>query len=647
MKNKLLAIGSIFLLLGHAKSQNSLYVMDKGVLNVKEDATLNTYTSVDVNSGGLVNVSGIVKVVAGSTGHFKTGGKNHFILHLNAPANYATSTYGQLYISEIGQSNITGIVDKQYRDASHGKYQQLGLPFYDKKISDLNTEIPGLGLTDVRFIAGRASGENLLLWNNALVREDLKSTASTTTNGLDYFILGAKNLADSYFPTTTSTLTGRPYSDCNTCLTQTLADAGKDVNFGTDGNGLNTYRQRYKNYVVDNWAKTDGENWTGNYARNIYQFANPFLTNIDLMLLNSTVKSEIRGIRYSVSNSSTNMANTALQYKYINFTVAGGAVGDVEAPIIKPLQEFVIKLKSNNVKPSINFATLRTFAYKSATGVTSGTTVGSSFRNPRISKLQNSGSVKQLEVLLLDENKNEIDRTYYVVYPEAQTGLPTEATVQVAASKSNAITTFEESAEGGIDNAVKDTYRLYINEANEKTFYGRRIPVVLFDEHSNGQKNNAAFIKINVRDNMKFISENTSTLSSGESFYVNINNKVVEARQGLVLPLSGDIFGKADAIGLYYGKPVDENTLSTTNVIRLSDTKILLDHSDNKHKVYFDSSWKKASVEVYDMSGKLVYSAKNIDTTAPYTLDLDNVNGVYTVKVVSENSEIYVQKIRN
>lgn len=648
MKRNLLTIGILLLSINQANAQFLTNVGTNASVNVKKGALVSNFGGINVAQGGKVNNSGNVKVVGnGTTSEFKTGGNGHFILTLNDPTNYVQSTYGQLHITGIAQNNITGIVDKEYRDASHGKYQQIGLPFFDKEISTLNDEINGLVLTNTRFVSGKASGTNLLAWNNTAVREDLRTLSSKTTKGTDYFIVGTKNVLDTYFPTTTTTFKGRPYAD-GSGVREILADAGKDVNFGTGGNGLNIYRQRYKNYVSDSWAKTDGEDWTGNYGRNIYQYANPFLTNIDLTLLASNIKNEIRGIRYSVSKTATNMSDAGLQMKYINFTVTGGAVGDIEAPIIKPMQEIAIKLRSNNIKPTIDFGALRTFAYEATSHVSSGTTVGAaSFKRLNLSKNQKNGTVKQLEVLLLDENKQEIDRTYYVVYGQAETGIPSNVTVQVAASKANAITTFEENVEGGIDNSVKDTYRLYINEANENTFYGKRIPVVVYDEFSNGQKNNAAFIKINVRDNMKFISDNTSTLSSGESFYVNINDKVVEAKQGLILPISADIFGKTDAIGLYYGKPLNENTLSTTTISRLSDTEVVLDNSDKMYKIYFDSSWKKASVEVYDMSGKLVYSAKNIDTITPHTLNLDTVNGVYIVKAISENSEVYVQKIRN
>lgn len=648
MKRNLLTIGSILLLFGHTNAQFITNVQTGAQVKVEKGALVSNFGGINVAQGGKVNNSGNVKVVGdGSTSEFKTGGNGHFILTLNDPTNYSQSTYGQLHITGITQNNITGVVDKEYRDASHGKYQQIGLPFFDKEISSLNTEINGLVLTDTRFVSGKASGTNLLAWNNTAVREDLRTLSSKTAKGTDYFIVGTKDVAATYFSNNTTTFKGRPYAD-GSGVREILADAGKDVNFGTGGNGLNIYRQRYKNYVSDSWAKTDGEDWTGNYGRNIYQYANPFLTNIDLTLLASNIKNEIRGIRYSVSKTATNMSDTGLQMKYINFTITGGAVGDIEAPIIKPMQEIAIKLRSNNVKPTIDFGALRTFAYEATSRVASGTTVGAaSIKKLNLSKNQTNGTVKQLEVLLLDENKQEIDRTYYVVYGQAETGIPSNITAQVAASKANAITTFEENVEGGIDNSVKDTYRLYINEANENTFYGKRIPVVVYNEFSNGQKNNAAFIKINVRDNMKFISDNTSTLSSGESFYVNINDKVIEAKQGLILPISGDIFGKADAIGLYYGKPLNENTLSTTTISRLSDTKVVLDNSDKMYKVYFDSSWKKASVEVYDMSGKLVYSAKNVDTVTPHTLSLDTVNGVYIVKAISENSEVYVQKIRN
>ena len=66
----------------------------------------------------------------------KTNGGN-FILRLwsNATTNGSIVNggtvikYGQLYIdNQTSQAQVTGIVDKEYKDNSHGAYQQMGIP---------------------------------------------------------------------------------------------------------------------------------------------------------------------------------------------------------------------------------------------------------------------------------------------------------------------------------------------------------------------------------------------------------------------------------------------------------------------------------------------------------------------------------------
>ena len=94
----------------------------------------------------------------------KTNGGN-FILKMY-DANLSNLKYGQLYFDGLNQTNVTGIVDKEYKDNHHGSYQQIALPFNGKRLSELNAELlssPNAFKFGAGNRANRYSGEAIML----------------------------------------------------------------------------------------------------------------------------------------------------------------------------------------------------------------------------------------------------------------------------------------------------------------------------------------------------------------------------------------------------------------------------------------------------------------------------------------------------
>ena len=86
--------------------------------------------------------------------------------------------------------------------------------------------------------------------------------------------------------------------------------------------------------------------------------------------------------------------------------------------------------------------------------------------------------------------------------------------------------------------------------------------------------------------------------------------------------------------------------LGYTRCIIGTQTQHTYDPYVGKYVVVFDPNWKKADVQVFDMSGKLVISAKDINTTSNYEIDLvQNLKNVYFVKVISEKGVTVQSKI--
>ncbi len=249
---------------------------------------------------GMLDVHGNV-MIEGAAGDvvktLTTGGADkaaadgNIVLRMNTPSTPATSTYGQLYINNISQGNITAFVSKEYRDEKHGNgnfYQQVAIPFYDKPIFSLSTEL------DKTFTINRWSQNEILKYNDAKVRSDhYTNTAVRTTDATGYYMLGShQNNLDpndpsgmtTIAPTPTGavfTIHGRPFASG---ITRQLLGAGAGINFGTNGTRRNWYKETYNSYLQDKFESTANA-WVGTYGRNIYQFGNPFLTNLDLKFI--------------------------------------------------------------------------------------------------------------------------------------------------------------------------------------------------------------------------------------------------------------------------------------------------------------------------------------------------------------------------
>ncbi len=318
MRKSLFAIGLLAVSYS-VQAQNVLCHVDANATMYVSDGTL-VYSGggVQTRDNGLMEVHGNVMVVGTGTDVLKTidaGGADkttggNIVLKMNNPSGYATSTYGQLYVDGLSQSNVTGIVTKEYRNAKHGNgdfYQQMALPFNEKVISSLSTEL------NKTFTDSRYSGNAIFMWNNATVVSDTKPVASSTgiPTAYGYYMLGSKaNNLDLSNPPSASgvySINGKPFS---TLATANLVDAGANINFGANGTNKNSYNERYNSYLWDQFEETNSL-WIGTFGKNIYEFGNPFLTNLDLSRIgyneggvsDGNAISNIWGVQYSPGSS--------------------------------------------------------------------------------------------------------------------------------------------------------------------------------------------------------------------------------------------------------------------------------------------------------------------------------------------------------
>jgi hypothetical protein len=660
MRKSLFAIG-LLAAVGSVQAQNILlHIDDAANTYVSEGALVYSGGGVQTRGDGTMDIHGNVMVVGAAGDAFKTittaGADKTFggsvMLRLNNPGSYASSTYGQLYIDGLSQANITGIVSKEFRTDRHGNgnyFQQIAMPFSGKVLGSLSAEF------GKNFNINR-SGEPILKFDHfsAVSNHYTNLATGATSDPTGYYMLKSTNnnlntatppaSQPTIAPTPVGsvyTLNGKPYA--NLASPVVLQNAAASVNFGPGGNNINIHNEKYNTYIDDSFEITAGNGaWVGTFGKNLYQFGNPFLTNLDLSKIgyiesgvtDGNAITNIWGVEYNPGIIITlpNGATYASNNQVTTYAGTGMPIGDVGL-VIKPMQSFKMKLRDNTVQ-TLNFNTLRRFANTVRTDGTDYSVIAA--KNSGGAK-GTTNTLKQLGVIALDVTGNEIGRTYYVVSPTLTTGHQNTiaTTVQARAAGGNVLGTFEEALTGGYDPNYTSVYSLYINEANEDNFKGKNVKLVNFNS---GVKS----YKFEIRENTVLINNGAHQLSSGTGFYYKAaNGTVQQAKQGDVVPVNGAEYD------LYYGEPSNVVLAAAdTKVVAPVRTQVVYNSAIENYIVRFDPNWKKADIEVYDMSGKLVISKKAVDASRDFVIELDGkIKNSYIVKVVSDKGDIVNTKI--
>lgn len=656
-------------------SQVLTYVGNSAVVTIQPQTLLYNGGGLQTATGSVVNNSGNVMINGASGDLLALASTANFNLKLNS-----LTSYGQLYLTGIAQGNISGKVNKEYRaDANSGSTakQQMGLPFFDYKIADLGANLAastGTNPTAGNYLnvtntannsAGRFSPNSVFKWSNASARFNQIAagpTALATTNvgtALDYYIIPRRNSSgvevwNAALSSAVSIFSGSPVSDVTTIQSLPLTGAAGGINFGYNGSASNYFGERYFSYLDDPFqSKTaNAGGWDASYGKNLYQVANPFLTNIDLRYIgtaetpnsdNNAIPS-LQGIAYYTSGltwvrtagtSYPAVGLAAGQTVVVTATAGVFQSGDVSANrlVIKPMGEFMIKLSQdngiNNLASRIDFTLLRRFAGSSRNNATQTTNPSSKTNDD--DTIPADKIVKQLAVIAYDMDSLEIGRTYYAVSPSAFTGRNSANTLlQAYTGDQSSIFTREELATGGQDENTVG--KLYINEANEMDFAAKKIPLSI------NYSDTPYYLEFQVYEKGNRVGE--EGLTTGKNFYIETaNNTFVKISDGDYLTMSG-----SQNLGLYYDKP-DGATLGSNNAVA---SQTIIAKKDNQWVVKFAKDWKKATVEVYSAAGQLLSTKSQISTENNYMIPLSyQVKGIFVVRATSDNGEVVIKKIIN
>ncbi len=649
MKKNLLTLGLITLGVS-ASAQVLTYVGPGATMTITSNALVysgggwqNANSNATVATPGVVNNFGDVMVVspAAATNTVFTVADNSFNLKFDDTAPIATATYGQLYINGVSQNNITGKVIKEFKaaatSATTGR-QQVALPFVGLTLADLQAATGVTFNTNTALTAtGRFNTRSLFKWNNVTARFD-QITNSTVLKPTDYVIVprvsGTSIVWNVDGPDNT-VIKGMPVADKTSATNAFALDVvPTNMDFGPN-KGLkdNGYKEWYSSYLHDPFVNaSDPAEWrsTGSYGKRLSQFANPFLTNLDLSNIGNRISgdtdgvnlSNVSGIAYYNSNALKWTSTAGASYLAGNTTVVTltngvPVAGDVDKLLIKPMQEVMIKF-NNDTPTTINLDNLRSFNNVGRTNPNYGVSA-------RKAKSSSNDVARQVAVVLLSEQGTEIGRTYYVVAPYTESGYQGGKSRLQASSVSSLIFTKEELSSGGEDATVLNN--LYINEANDFNFKGKEIPLVVnFPESST--------LKFELYENGVRLDQGTS-LTNGVDFYIKNNNNVTRIKD------SDIIANSESSYGLFYGQP--EGTLSSSESIKNST---IVAKKDTEWVVRFANSWKNAKVEIYSATGQLIHLKENVNTVNDYVLPINStVNGIFIIKTTSDKGEVVVKKV--
>lgn len=626
-------------------SQILTFVGDKALVTIQPQTLVYNGGGLQTDGDAVVNNSGNVMINGLATDALTFAPTANFNIRLAT-----TSNYGQLYITGIPQGRISGKVNKEYlSDFINGATgrQQIGLPFYNYTIQELVSVFPYLNVAN----SGRFDVRSSFWWNNVRARFDHIAYAGTAytaagsasedyINPMTYYIIPRRTTETNFVwnPTTDKkTFTGTPASDLHTKNVQLTLSGAYTGGFGVNGNGENSFREKYYSYINDPFRKKT-PNWDADYALNLYHLSNPFLTNLDLSLIardetgnlsDGNFIQDLEGIAYyengNVNWNISQGSTYPIAAKVLKPVSGVFQVGDIEHTIIKPLGAFMVKLKTNTTAPILNLTRTRRFkdTPRSASTNYSVTAARSNSDNIDASQI-----VKQVAVVMYDLDGYELDRTYYAVSPSATTGYSSLAKLQ-AYTGDRMIFTREEKLTGGLD-YNNNVEKLYINEANEGNFKSKEIP--LYIDYANKPYQ----LKFEVFEKGE---RATDGLSNGNNFYFkDAQGQIIKIENGTSLSMSG-----SQELGLYYEMP--EITLSTDTA---SAFQTIIAKKDNKWVVKFSKNWKKAKVEVYSATGQLLNAKSEISTNSNYTIPLDyQAKSIFLIRATSENGEVVIKKIIN
>lgn len=623
MKRSYLLIALVFGITSNLGFAQTAYVVGNDKVQVNQNTLLYFGDGLTITNGAtdasVISNDGNVEIVGNYQNNGDTDGKN-FVSTWTAENNF-----GQVIIHDDNAATGWLTMEKRAMDSDVDSWGQFAVPYAYSTPNDAMQNWFG-----TTYNNGTRYRSSMMLWDNLQLPEFDHLTSASAFSPVGYYILNLtysdaniKDFMDDYRDDGLNVqYNGMPTNGTHSG-TWDAVYAGFGTGWDSWKNSINSHNERYYTYIDDFVREIEEPD----YGKYIYQFGNPYTSNMDLTKSNITDYA-IRGVMQSLVADWTEEVGSgegmSAASDYHIATYQGGVWGgDAAALIVKPFNPFIFVLNSD-AGGTFDFNDgIKTFNMNPSANV--------------IGKNGNS-AFYQLEMnLTLD-------------------GIPTSNRFFVIASSN-------------VENGERESFEAeYFNFGNRTGFY-------LAQEHPEGEHVTYTDRKMHINAiNTDFVGkpiplffsalegDNNTYVLTAKLFEGSIFNKLSEGnysdentflfydqKTDTLLPIASDFeytIEPQDPQGAriryeIYWNEGPEDRLGTGE---LTESRTIIYRDQDLHKIRFNEKWNSADVKVYDISGRSIQSYTNVSTKTDKELKLP-ANGVYVVKIVADNGDVYTQKI--
>lgn len=486
--------------------------------------------------------------------------------------------------------------------------------------------------------------QSLLSWDNNEYESDAEPTGTAISSSKYYYLnfthsgTGLTSIMNAHSNSNPLSYKGIPtpnavtFNMSNANHPYTAASLWNES--GCAGNGgdncwskkINNYNERYESYIDDAFIQLTnvGANQEV-YGKYGFQYGNPFTSNIDLSLLSlPNLKGVYKYAEVGTTEQYGGQNTTSIQSLFVKATYNSGTwIGEPAALIVRPFEGFGIHL-TNDEGGTVTIDD----SYKTFSMTPSGTIT------PKVAT-----PFYQLGLYLVENNDVETataNQLFIVALGDGVTGIKQlyEADYSGVVTAENGFYGLQESA----DETVTDFTPLYINAFNAFDYVAKPINIV-FNRNSEGSYK----LKGDLYEGSIFnkLAEGNYTDGSKYYFHDTVEDVLMEINSDFEYVIGNDVESTFDRYVIYWNGHPDGEMGTGDNLI--SSKTIVFKHGD-QYKVRFSDTWKKADVTVYDILGRIVYTANSVNTASDHVLGLKQ-SGVYVVKSQNVNGEFELQKI--
>lgn len=657
---------------------NTLFYNGGNVKLAPSQAPGTALTNIVLNEGNIQIEGNFENTITNSKGE-------HFTNLYNS-----SSSYGQLIIKSDSEAEGAISIERPKIDITTNDYFPFGLPFQNENMYSVIENITGVpnsfsGDCKVDVVCSNRYNNTILVWDIAKTEYDaVPKLDGTNTNftqvipGSNYTIKVNGGEIRNFITSLGNTVNKFPiYGTPNNkdLKLQGIESGIKGVNKATFSeykwsewkNKKNNYGEEFKSYLGA------GVDTNARYAKNLHRFSNPFTSNIDL----SDVSKTNSWIEFVLGNNSiqkpTEIYTTTLRFKVtklpenyqVNWNNNTGSTnigdprisaylqknedvndetpyfwaGNPDALLIKPLEYFEIdyytlsknRYGSNIVKANINITDNQKTFIQSFNGTdqpiayarNSYGFIGANDENLKKKGLISGNDFTQVEFFITKDNSILGEAAYLVNSSSYKTGDAISSNIS-----NNNIFLYEEDIDG---NVIEDAHTL-LNQFNTNDYIGKPLRIG-FNNLNEGES-----YQINLRLFEISILNQVDTFNSGTYYLLDKStNNVSELNSNNISFIADE--NSNNRFELFWKE--HPKTLGTSDLV---NTATYIYKNNANQFVKFENNNTTAQIEIFDISGRLISTYKNVSTSNDFRIDVNKNSGVYVVVITYKDGKVVKEK---